>query len=236
MSIIYCGETPRQKVKREAEASGAHIRQERRERVDYGQRPAAEVRELRKLAAGTASVCADCFAPLKPGASVTLVMRSMLAKETYWPRNARRAREREKYVLVPICLVCWLIEVQREAEATARRWRWCADAIHELESKAAGGAEGLWRLERLRCMGCGRPMRLYRPRYARRRTLHLSERVCCADCERLVANRRNNERRRVHHGEIVCEACGVRFVPTRADAKACSNRCRQRLHRQRTAA
>lgn len=34
---------------------------------------------------------------------------------------------------------------------------------------------------------------------------------------------------------VACEVCGGDFVPTRADAKVCSGRCRQRAYRSRRA-
>jgi hypothetical protein len=39
--------------------------------------------------------------------------------------------------------------------------------------------------------------------------------------------------RRVHHEQIACPVCKRLFVPKRAEAKTCSNRCRQRAHRER---
>jgi hypothetical protein len=80
------------------------------------------------------------------------------------------------------------------------------------------------------CLGCGRPLTLWR-RYlfapSRFRTVML-----CADCYRLERNRVNALRRRVKHEPTVCVACGVTFVPKRVDAMTCSGACRVRLHRQ----
>jgi len=39
--------------------------------------------------------------------------------------------------------------------------------------------------------------------------------------------------RRVRHREIACEVCGDMFMPKQSTAKTCSDKCRQRLHRQR---
>ena len=39
--------------------------------------------------------------------------------------------------------------------------------------------------------------------------------------------------RRVRHEQIDCAVCGELFTPKRKDAVTCSNRCRQKLHRQR---
>jgi hypothetical protein len=51
------------------------------------------------------------------------------------------------------------------------------------------------------------------------------------DRQRLAANKRNAERRRVVHQLRPCVACDEPFMPTRDDAITCSNRCRQRLFR-----
>jgi predicted nucleic acid-binding Zn ribbon protein len=37
---------------------------------------------------------------------------------------------------------------------------------------------------------------------------------------------------RVQHNKIACAVCQQKFIPKRADAKTCSNRCRQRLFRR----
>jgi hypothetical protein len=42
-----------------------------------------------------------------------------------------------------------------------------------------------------------------------------------------LLNARARERRRFQHDEIICEACGEAFVPTRADARFCGNARRQ---------
>ena len=83
---------------------------------------------------------------------------------------------------------------------------------------------------RHRCEGCGRPMRVVTRQFHR---LPLREHCCCADCLHKVTLRRANERRRVRHYEMACEVCGEMFVPKQSTAKTCSNRCRQKLHRER---
>jgi predicted nucleic acid-binding Zn ribbon protein len=57
--------------------------------------------------------------------------------------------------------------------------------------------------------------------------------VCCDDCRRSMLNARARARRRVRHQQIDCAVCGEPFTPKRNDAVTCSNRCRQKLHRQR---
>jgi hypothetical protein len=48
----------------------------------------------------------------------------------------------------------------------------------------------------------------------------------------LARNERNADRRRVEHEPRTCIECGRAFIPTRADAVTCSNRCRQAQHRK----
>lgn len=54
-----------------------------------------------------------------------------------------------------------------------------------------------------------------------------------AACQRAVRNQRNKLRRRVKHEPMTCIECGREFLPKRADAQTCSNRCRQAQHRKR---
>jgi predicted nucleic acid-binding Zn ribbon protein len=62
-------------------------------------------------------------------------------------------------------------------------------------------------------------------------TRYRTQRVCCDDCRRSMLNAR--ARARVRHEQIDCAVCGELFTPKRNDAVTCSNRCRQRLFRQR---
>jgi hypothetical protein len=80
------------------------------------------------------------------------------------------------------------------------------------------------------CLDCGRPIRLRRNGFG---GYCVSPRARCDDCERLRRNQRNAERRRVKHAPMACLVCGEAFVPKRADAVTCSNRCRQAAHRHR---
>jgi hypothetical protein len=57
--------------------------------------------------------------------------------------------------------------------------------------------------------------------------------TCCDVCQRADRLQRNKLRRRVEHAPINCIVCDHEFVPKRADAQTCSNKCRQTLHRQR---
>jgi predicted nucleic acid-binding Zn ribbon protein len=54
--------------------------------------------------------------------------------------------------------------------------------------------------------------------------------ICSERCEA----ERKKARRRVRQIPRPCIACGKDFIPTRSDAKTCSDRCRQRLHRGRS--
>jgi hypothetical protein len=175
--------------------AGAEVAAQRENRADYGSRTPEDVHALREQAASTASMCADCFQPLAPTASVTMARRPVRLKAL------SRHEPRERWLTVPICVACWLLTVRR----------FVGD------------------IERFRCEGCGRPMRARLPY----RRLHHTERCCCEDCQRLTTNTRARERRRrVQHSEIACEVCGKDFVPTRSDARTCSNTCRQKRHRQ----
>ena len=55
--------------------------------------------------------------------------------------------------------------------------------------------------------------------------------LCSSECQR----DRENAPRRVRHGPRVCAnpECGKTFTPTRSNARTCSDRCRQRVHRMR---
>jgi predicted nucleic acid-binding Zn ribbon protein len=180
-------------------AAGADVRRVREDRDDYGARTPDEVRALREQAARSATVCADCFQPLAPDASVTIEGRPVLTgRGTKWWQR------------VPICLRCWLVNM-----TPSRRKSWISDQSWFAKS-----------LERCRCEACGRPLRVCATRYR-------TQRVCCDDCRRSMLNARARARRRVRHEQIDCAVCGEPFTPKRNDALTCSNRCRQRLFRQR---
>jgi len=182
------------------------VHQARKDRENYGTRSAAEVRQLREEAARDASLCADCFAPIGPHDSVTMVGRLI-----HIP-----AIPRDKIISVPICLTCWLIDIECDSVSMRDRHGWERHSVKHIE--------------RFRCEGCGRPMRVHRPWM---RWLYHTERVCSTACLKPAANKRARERRRVEHKPRRCAVCGVLFVPTRSDQKTHSNKCRQALHRKR---
>jgi hypothetical protein len=132
------------------------------------------------------------------------------------PSRRRPARSSD-----PICLGCTMDAI--EEPTWRQRWRGSS-------YRRGDYTEPRWR--RLRCLGCGHPMRLW-PSRRPWRDPPLNAQACCSDCERTAYNRRQSDRRRVHHKEIACVVCGGEFVPTRSDATTCSNRCRQAAHRAR---
>lgn len=193
--------------------AGKDIRRERKSRKDHGQQSLEQVRDLREQAARSAAVCADCFQPIAPGASVTMVIRRVHipAQQLF----ARRDPAYDRKLTVPICLTCWLIDIARHAEAFSDQ--------HEGQLHCLRG------LMRFRCDGCGRPIRRYRDRAYHG---YQTERVCCTDCHRSVINARARDHRRVHHDKIKCKVCRKPFMPTRSDAKFCGNTCRQKAFRR----
>jgi hypothetical protein len=201
-------------LQREGEARGGDTRKAREE--DLRGRTPEHVLQRREQSAQSASVCADCLAPLAPGASATMVNRRVLIPARYHP-VVGLVREHDKWLRVPICVTCWLVDLQ---SSTGRR----IDP-HEHQALLVEN------VRRQRCLGCGRPLRLYRDR-----ALYLvSHQVCCCDCLHRRRNDRNNARRRVHHQKIRCPVCRKMFMPKRSDARTCSNTCRQQLFRKRRA-
>jgi len=212
----------RRALQREGEARGKAIREARADRDDLCGRTPGEVRELREQSAKSATVCADCFEPLSPTASVTMASRPVLIPaDTDW--QGRPVPEFYDRRRVPICLTCWLINLQCDALS------WTRDGLggDQHENELLQSEE----IRRLRCLGCGRPLRVDHPRrYSR--GLHLSEQVCCRDCARVTSNQRNRLRRRVEHAKVKCAICKKPFIQKRSDAKTCSNRCRQKMFRR----
>jgi hypothetical protein len=115
---------------------GEPVRRARGERDDLRGRTAAEVRALREDAARSARLCADCFEPLSPSASVTMVRRPVLIPARtsfghYYP-------EHRDWIRVPICLTCWLINLQRgvlEGKAQDHHDPWAHLDQHEIERR-----------------------------------------------------------------------------------------------------
>lgn len=115
----------------------------------------------------------------------------------------------------PICRDCDS-RVSLEREWTRReRWLWGVSTPKDPERK------------RVRCAVCRR--HIYRPTTAPWK--HAWPEVCSRSCRR----EQRKAERQVRHEPRACIACGRTFQPRRSDAKACSGRCRTRLHRQRQA-
>ena len=205
----------------ERRQAGEDVRKVREDRQDHGRRSAEEVKQLREAAAETAAVCADCFTPLVRGASITQVGRwTHHTPASYTAFSSIPAADH--YLDVPICLPCWLVSISTPWSGVLRG-----------VPLRGRDADPFWfdkEVQRHRCEGCGRPMRVVARLYRR---LTLRERCCCAQCLHKATLRRANQRRRVRHHEMACEVCGTMFVPRQSTARTCSNRCRQKLHRQR---
>ena len=54
-------------------------------------------------------------------------------------------------------------------------------------------------------------------------------------CGHKMLNLRKSLKKRVERGKYTCACCGEQFLPIRADARYCSNACRQKDYRQRKA-
>ena len=54
-------------------------------------------------------------------------------------------------------------------------------------------------------------------------------------CGHRMLNLRKSIRKRIERGTYTCSCCGEQFLPIRADARYCSNACRQKDYRKRKA-
>src|SRR5262249_13964097 len=155
-----------------------------------------KVRRLREAAAKSATVCADCFQPLAFNASITLVPRVVEHVPERTHPLGRRLRAYERTLVVPICLACWLAELDRREKSPLRGF----PQRRRFESFPFRG----WQeVRRHRCENCGRPMRIVRRRPSIA-PLPLWRRCCCTDCLYRAKNDRANKRRRVHHEPQEC--------------------------------
>ena len=57
--------------------------------------------------------------------------------------------------------------------------------------------------------------------------------VCSAECNKAHHLKQRKDARTQARTERPCATCGQQFTPKRADAKTCSNKCRQALFRRR---
>jgi predicted nucleic acid-binding Zn ribbon protein len=113
-------------------------------------------------------------------------------------------RRIRRFPRIDLCLLCSLLEPWRAGLSAPSR-RQCM-----LDGHAARGL-----------CECGRLMRVIGCYHVRRSVF------CSPRCQQVNANKR----RRIRHGAIACTVCNEVFVPKRADAKTCSNRCRQAAFR-----
>lgn len=210
----------RARAAREAagKAAGEAVHEARKVRANIGTHPPEDVKRLREAANETAACCADCFEPLTPGQSVTLVTRAVEHIPAHPHPLGTKVPAHYRQRLVPICLCCWLVDIAVPKPETWPR----TDANKPIDDRHE--------VRRCRCEGCARPLRIiaHRWKWRRSRLRRLRDRCCCQTCFR-----RANERRRVRHDQIACEACGEMFTPRQSTARTCSNTCRQRLFRQR---
>jgi hypothetical protein len=124
-------------------------------------------------------------------------------------RRVDIGKHRRWWVWAPVCLDCTLTRLPKQPWP----WSWANDHPRY---------EGL---RRFRCRTCARPLRVAG-------AVTMSP-PCCQVCQRQGRLARSAERRRVKHQPMICIECGNEFIPKRADAVTCSNKCRQAQHRKR---
>jgi hypothetical protein len=200
---------------------GQAQRQAREQRELLGNRPGEELRRLREQAHQCAAVCADCLQPLAPTVSITLTERFVEHVPTQYKQFCAPLPAHDRWLLVPICLPCWLVDLDPVFPVRGRGMR------ERGEDRAYFWSDQ--EVRRHRCAGCGRAMRIVLRRW---KPAPLWARCCCADCLHQVQLKRANVRRRVRNAPIKCSVCRKRFVPTKSTAKTCSNKCRQALFRR----
>ena len=208
--------------------AGEAVRSARVDRGRFRGRSSEEIKALRKAAAETASICADCFEPLPPYASVTRVNRFFEHIPAGVHCLGLIIKAHDRYLPVPICLGCWLSDIAQPSFC----FRGGSQDGHLDWASPTAGLDG-YEFRRLRCEGCARPLRVLTRRYRR---LPLRLRCCCFACQHKAVLRKANERRRVRHDPQACVECGKMFTPAQSTARTCSNTCRQRQFRQRHAA
>ena len=78
-------------------------------------------------------------------------------------------------------------------------------------------------VRRIICGGCGRVF------YT---TIYTKKYCHSYWCGNQANNRRQREYRQMRRQDLVCQCCGEKFTPKRADARYCSNACRQKDYGQ----
>ena len=87
-----------------------------------------------------------------------------------------------------------------------------------------GFTTGGYAIRKLICGGCGRVF------YT---TIYTKKYCHSYWCGNQANNRRQREYRQMRRQDLVCQCCGEKFTPKRADARYCSNACRQKDYRKR---
>ena len=87
-----------------------------------------------------------------------------------------------------------------------------------------GFTAGGYAVRKLICGGCGRVF------YT---TIYTKKYCHSYWCGNQANNRRQREYRQMRRQDLVCQCCGEKFTPKRADARYCSNACRQKDYRKR---
>ena len=87
-----------------------------------------------------------------------------------------------------------------------------------------GFTTGGYAVRKLICGGCGRVF------YT---TIYTKKYCHSYWCGNQANNRRQREYRQMRRQDLVCQCCGEKFTPKRADARYCSNSCRQKVYRKR---
>ena len=87
-----------------------------------------------------------------------------------------------------------------------------------------GFTTGGYAIRKLICGGCGRVF------YT---TIYTKKYCHSYWCGNQANNRRQREYRQMRRQDLVCQCCGEKFTPKRADARYCSNSCRQKVYRKR---
>ena len=63
-------------------------------------------------------------------------------------------------------------------------------------------------------------------------TINYFRKYChLSDCKSIAKQKRNEEKKQKHYSNHICSVCGSSFSSKRADAKFCSNACRQKAYR-----
>ena len=87
-----------------------------------------------------------------------------------------------------------------------------------------GFTAGGYAVHKLICGGCGQVF------YT---TIYTKKYCHSYWCGNQANNLRQREYRQMRRQDLVCQCCGEKFTPKRADARYCSNSCRQKVYRKR---